>query len=146
MKKMFIGIAFLLGAYNVSAGCVEDYRYLQNESKVSLNFVREVVLTKRTDFRDLRSPELKAVANFVKLMNFSFDGNNSLTLTNEIYQSKHEADYSVGYRMTVSDGRTDLKVRYFIKIDIGIDEIGYPILYRSLESKIPEGEFLCEEF
>lgn len=148
MKNMFLSLAVIAGiaaSGNVSASCKSDFAYLQNKDEVRLVPSRSIELTKRSDFQNLRSPELKAVSNYVKFMNFQFNGENSLTVNAKKYEEK-ETGSSVGYRISVTDGGDESNVVYYIKIDVGIEDVAYPILYRVWHNQTPARDFLCETF
>lgn len=144
MKKIIIGTVLFISSFTTFAGCVDDFRYLQDKSKVTLKFMREVEVKSKSELKTLRSAEFKAAQNYISYMNFKFDGDNSLFVKNEQYQTKDAHKSSVGYRMSVTDGGDESTVRYYMKIDVGMEDVTYPILYRIWDNQSPERDFLCE--
>lgn len=146
MKALILAILFSIATTSAFAGCYEDFRYLQDKSKVSLKFMREVEIKSKKELKNLRSAELKAVENYIKYQDFKFDGDYSLFVKNEQYQTKDQHKSSVGYRISVNDGGDESNVRYYIKIDVGMEDVAYPILFRSWDNQSPERDFLCETY
>jgi hypothetical protein len=147
MKKisLLIVVAFLTQSVAM-ADCFSDFRLLQNKEKVVLKLMREVEIKSKKEFKNLRSAELKAVENYVNYQNFKFDGENSLLITNRQYQSKDQYKSSLGYKITVTDGGDESNVHYYIKIDVGMEDVAYPILYRVWDNQSPERDFLCQTY
>lgn len=146
MKTFSLSALMLITAHTASAGCMEDFRYLQNKSKVTLKFVRELELKKAHEIKNLREAEKKAVLNYIDYQNFNFNEDRSLFVTTEQYQDSKQGNTSVGYKISVTDGGDESNVRYYIKIDVGTEDVIYPILYRAWDNQSPERDFLCETF
>lgn len=146
MKKLGLIALFLVFGSNAFAGCIEDFRYLQDKSKVSLKKMRTVEVKSLKDLKNLREAELKAAKNYIDYLNFEFDGSNSLFVENEQYQTRDQYKSSVGYRISVTDGGDESTVRYYIKIDVGMEDVAYPILYRVWDNQTPERDFLCQTY
>ena len=146
MKKYVLTALFLILANNAFAGCMEDFRYLQDKSKVSLKKMRDVEIKSLKDLKNLREAELKAAKNYISYLSFEFDGDNALYIKNEQYQTKDIHKSSVGYRISVTDGGDESTVRCYIKIDVGMEDVAYPILYRVWHNQSPERDFLCQTY
>lgn len=145
MKTFILSAMLMLVSNSAFSGCIEDFRFLQNKTEVKLKFMREIEIKSAKDLKKLREAELKAVTNYIKYMNFKFVDDYTLTVTNEQYQEKR-TDSSVGYRISVTDGGDESTVRYYIKIDVGMEDVAYPILYRVFDNQSPERDFLCEKY
>ena len=136
----------MISSSAVYADCFSDFRALQNKEKVVLVLKREIEIKSKKEFKNLREAELKAVENYVSYQNFKFDGENSLFITNRQYQSKDQYKSSLGYKITVTDGGDESNVHYYIKIDVGMEDVAYPILYRVWDNQSPERHFLCRTY
>lgn len=145
MKKAILALSALLIGSVSYAGCVDDFKAMIDKNKTSLVKQRVIEVKSQKDFKNLRSAELKAVSNYVNYLEFVFDGSNSLQVTTEQYQTKKDQE-SVGYRISVTDGGDESNVRYYIKIDPGMQDVAYLILYRAWENQSPEYKFLCERY
>ncbi len=146
MKNLVLSALFLILGSNAFAGCMEDFRYLQDKSKVSLKKMRTVEVRSLKDLKNLREAELKAAKNYIDYLNFEFSGDNSLVILNEQYKTKDAYKSSVGYRISVSGDGDESTVRYYIKIDVGMEDVAYPILYRVWDNQSPERDFLCQTY
>lgn len=144
MRKLILSVALLLSTNAAFAGCYEDFRYLQDKSKVSLKHIREIEIKSKKDLKNLREAELKAAENYISYMNFKFEDDYTLFIKNEQYQTKDKYKSSVGYRISVTDGGDESTVRYYIKIDVGMEDVAYPILFRVWDNQSPERDFLCQ--
>lgn len=144
MKTLFFAIGIILSA-NSFATCIEDFRHLQNKKEVVLVKQREMTVGSQQSLKKLRQAELKAVKNYMEYMDFSFD-ENSLYVTTEQYRDVKTNMSSLGYKITVSSDNDESSVRYYIKIDVGLEDVSYLILYRIWDNPTPEAEFLCETF
>lgn len=140
--NILVAMVFSTSLY---AGCVEDFRMFQNRSLTKLVPQRVVEIHSKNELKKLRSAELKAVKNYMSYLSFSFDGDNGLEVTTEQYQSIKNKE-SIGYKISVTDGGDESNVRYYIKIDAGMEDVAYPILYRIWDNQSPEREFLCEKY
>lgn len=146
MKSMILFAVFMvaaLGAQSASASCKSDFASFQDKSKVELKYVRSVQLNSKKDFSNLRSPELKAVSNYMKYLEFRFEHDQTLFVETSKYQSISDKS-SLGYRISVTDGGDESQVTYYIKIDVGLEDVAYPILYRFWSNQSPERDWLCE--
>ena len=146
MKTFILSAMILLSANTAFAGCYEDFRHLQDKSKVSLKHMREIEVKSKKDLKKLRSAELKAVENYIEYLDFKFEDNYTLFVTNEQYQTKDQFKSSLGYRISVTDGGDESTVRYYIKIDVGMEDVAYPILFRVWHNQSPERDFLCQTY
>lgn len=145
MKK--ISILFLLLSFSSFANttCKNDFYFLQNKKEVSLVKKRDIEIKNVKELKNLRSAELKAVNNYINYLDFKFDGDNSLFISNSQYQLKKDGS-SIGYKISVTDGGDESQVNYYIKIDVGTEDVAYLILYRHWDNQSPERDFLCETF
>ncbi len=125
--------------------CKSDFYFLQNKKEVALVSEREIEIKNAREFKKLKSAELKAVKNYMKYLEFKFDEDNSLFITTSQYQLKKDGT-SLGYKISVTDGGDESQVNYYIKIDVGTEDVAYLILYRHWNNQSPEREFLCETF
>lgn len=146
MKTLVLSMLMIIGTQAAMAGCMEDFRFLQDKKKVTLKFQRELELKKANEIKILREAEKKAVLNYMSYQNFKFDGSNSLFVKTEQYQEKKTNNSSVGYKISVTDGGDESNVRYYIKIDVGMEDVAYPILMRYWDNQSPERDFLCETY
>lgn len=145
MKLLIIAALSSLLSVSAFADCKKDFYHLQNKNLVKLVDVRTVEVTQKRDFKKLRSAELKAVENYISYLNFEFDSETSLTITTEQYQSKIDSE-SLGYKISVTDGGDESTVNYYIKIDVGREDVAYLILYRVWHNQSPEREYLCQTY
>lgn len=140
--NILVALVFSTSLY---AGCVEDFRMFQNRSFTKINPVRVIEIYSKSGLKKLRAAELKAVKNYMSYLEFSFDGDNGLEITTEQYQSLKTKE-SIGYKISVTDGGDESNVRYYIRIDVGTEDVAYPILYRIWDNQSPEYDFLCEKY
>jgi hypothetical protein len=77
-------------------------------------------------------------------MYLEFNSDISLTVTTQQYQSKKNGE-SLGYKISVSDGGDESSVDYYIKIDVGMEDVAYLILYRVLHNQSPERDKRCQQ-
>jgi len=138
-------LSFTLLSNSLMADCFEDFRALQDKKKVNLIKQREVTISSVKEIAKLRQAEQKAVKNYINYLSFKFDGDNSLHIVNQQYQNKSDKT-SLGYKISVDDQGDESTVHYYIKIDVGLEDVAYPILYRSWSNQSPEKDFLCETF
>lgn len=146
MIKLILFSLVLFSTKGAFASCYEDFRSLQDKSKVALKLMREIEIKSKKEFKKLRTAELKAVENYISYMNFKFEDDYSLLIKNEQYQTKDKYKSSLGYRITVTDGGDESSVRYYIKIDVGMEDVAYPILLRVWDNQTPERDFLCQTY
>lgn len=135
----------LFTSFSTFAGCIDDFRQLQNRTLTRLVRQRVIEVHSKSELKKLRAAELKAVKNYMSYLAFSFDGDNGLEVTTEQYKSLKN-DESIGYKISVTDGGDESNVRYYIKIDVGTEDVAYPILYRIWDNQSPEYTFLCEKY
>ncbi len=141
----FVLFSLTVLSQTLQAGCFEDFRLLQDKKKVNLVKMREATVHSTKEIAKLREAEQKAVKNYINYLEFKFDGENSLHLINQQYQNKADKT-SLGYKISVDGQGDESTVHYYIKIDVGLEDVAYPILYRSWSNQSPEKDFLCETY
>jgi hypothetical protein len=119
------------------AGCAEDFQALQDKEKVKLVRDRAMEVHNKRQLRYLIEAELKAVKNYMEFMDFTFDGDNGLTVTTEQYVDK-KSEKELGFRIHVTDGTERSDIRYYVKAN---EE--NTILYRSWLGQ-RRAEYICE--
>lgn len=147
MKKilLFLLPIFLTLSAKAYETCKKDFYFLQNRKEVNLFFEREIELKTVHDFKKLKSAELKVVKNYINYQEFKFDEDSSLFVSTAQYRLKKDGT-SLGYKISVTDGGDESNVNYYLKIDVGIHDIAYLILYRHWDNQSPERDFLCETY
>lgn len=142
---MKIITALLSSFFVVSAwaDCVDDYRYLHNKEEVKIVEERTIEIMSKKLLKYLIEPESKVVADYMKLTDFSFDGDNGLAITTEQYRDRLTG-LGIGYRISVTDGSDFSRVRYVVKIEEGRKNWQYPILHRVQEGRRRVSEYICE--
>jgi hypothetical protein len=142
MKRAFFFITLLISLPSL-AGCIKDFRALQNKEMVKLVKERTIEIIRKRQMKFLIEPEVKAVLDYMELTNFSFDGDNGLAITTEQYRDRKN-EMGIGYRISVTDGTEFSNVHYYIKIHEDLSAWVYPILYRVREGRSRVSEFICE--
>lgn len=137
MKALFVVLTFVLGA-PAFAGCAEDFQYFNNKDQVKLVRDRQIDVHNKRQLRYLISAELKAVKNYMAYMDFSFDGDNGLSVVTEQYIDR-KSEQELGFRIHVTDGTEHSDVRYYVKSDEPST-----ILYRSWIGQRRVAEYICE--
>lgn len=137
MKLAFLLLSFILSS-SVFAGCAEDFQFLNNKEKVKLVRDRSIEVHNKRQLRYLISAELKAVKNYMDYMEFSFDGDNGLSVTTEQYIDRKSQE-ELGFRIHVTDGNEHSDVRYYVK-----SNEASTILYRSWIGQRRVAEYICE--
>lgn len=136
--KFLLALLTIVTSISVFAGCAEDFQLLQDKEKVKLVRDRQIDVHNKRQLRYLISAELKAVKNYMEYMDFTFDGDNGLSIVTEQYIDK-KSDQDLGFRIHVTDGTEHADVRYYVK-----SNETSTILYRSWIGQRRVAEYICE--
>lgn len=140
--KSLMGLLLLFSLTYAYADCEQDFRNLQNKKEVKLITERSIEIIRSRQTKFLIYPEVKAVKDYMALTGFSFDGDNGLLITTELYQDR-KTDAGLGYRISVTDGGEFSEVRYYLKIDESRRGQSYPLLYRVQRGPVRISEYIC---
>jgi uncharacterized protein YpmS len=136
--KMISLLILLVMSFSSFAGCMEDFQSLQDKENVKLVKERTIEIHNKRQMRYLVDAELKAVKNYIEFREFTFDGDNGLSVTTDLYVDR-KSEKELGYRVSVTDGWEHSEVRYYLK-----STINFPILYRVWNGQRRVSEYICQ--
>jgi hypothetical protein len=141
--KSLTAFLLLFSLTNVFADCVQEFRELHNKKEVKLVKERTIEIVSKRQLKYLIEPELKVIGDYMTLTDFSFDGDNGLSVTTEQYLDRN-TDAGMGYRISITDGGEFSEVRYYLRIRENRSIISYPVLYRVQKGPVRVSEYICE--
>lgn len=133
MKLLFSFIVVLM-SFSALADCRSDFRSLQDKEKYKLVKERVIRILSKRQLKFLIAPETKAVMNYIDFQHFTFDGDNGLEVTTDVYIDR-DSEVEAGHRISIFDGSEESLVRYYLK--------GDKILYRSWVGR--QSDYLCTD-
>jgi hypothetical protein len=132
--KVLALLVTLIVPLQLLADCQSDLRALQNRKTYKLIKERTIRLLNKRHLKFLTAVETRAVIDYMRFRNFTFDGDNGVDVTNEAYLERI-SEQEVGHRISITDGDDDSLVRYYFK--------GDRALYRSWVGR--QYDYLCEK-
>jgi endonuclease I len=144
MKVLVILVSFLSAVSASAAGssaCHKAFGHLQNKQLVGLKPYRETTVKDEKQLKRMRDIEEHAVLDYKKYVMPQIP-EWGLELSTRQYFSKENGE-SLGYRVEVNGGDEAVATFYY-RIDIGMEDIAYQLLYYSWDNQSPVKEWVCE--